>query len=201
MLPVFSFGAQTPTGAAPEWCPYSLKEMLLMHAAMVLLVLLIGIVMLMFWRGLSCVQPLLYASLAVCTSLLWHWMFTALCGFGARPLLTVLSVAIAAGSFLRSSCVDFVIEAVSCGLWTAPFILIRNSRALSVSILSTSVVPCRLEGLSMIVLYCIRFLIVLAYVLSPFRYTKEKYHMQTDLMLDGFVLLSVCCQLFKKVLG
>ena len=51
-----------------------------MHAAMVLLVLLIGIVMLKFWRGLSCVQPLLYASLAVCTSLLWHWMLTALCG-------------------------------------------------------------------------------------------------------------------------
>ena len=140
---------------------------------MVLLVLLIGIVMLMFWRGLSCVQPLLYASLAVCTSLLWHWTCTALCGFGARPLLTVLSVAIAAGSFLRSSCVDFVIEAVSCGLWTAHFILIRNSRALSVSILSTSVVPCRLEGLSMIVLYCSRFLIVLAYFYPPFGIPKK----------------------------
>ena len=162
MLSVFSFGAQTPTGAAPEWCPHSLKEMLLMHAAMVHLVLLIGIVTLKFWRGLSCASPLLCASFGVYTSSLEHWMFMALCGFGARLSFIVLPVAAAAGSSSRSKCVDFFIVAVSCGLWPAPF-PIGSARALNVHILSTSVFSCRLEGLSMIVPYCSRFSISKAY--------------------------------------
>ena len=137
-----------------------------MHAAMGHLVLLIRIVTLQFWRGLSCALPLLCASFAVCTSSLRHWMFMALCGFGARLFLIVLSVATAAGSFSLSVCVGFFIVAVSCGLWPAPF-PIGSLRALSVHILSTSAFSCRLEGLSMIAPNCSRFSIIKAYVHPP----------------------------------
>ena len=145
--------------------------------------------MLQFQRGLSCVLLLLCASFAVRTPSLWHWMFMAMCGFGARLSQIVLSVATAAGSssFLRSVCVGFYVVAVSCGLWSAHFIPIWSSRALSVYILSTSVFSCRLEGLSMSVPYCSRLSITLAYFSSPFGITtKSTTCTQTSCLMSLF---------------
>ena len=143
---------------------------------MVHLVLLIGIVTLKFWRGLSCASPLLCASFGVYTSSLEHWMFMALCGFGAGLSLIVLPVAAAAGSSSRSKCVDFFIVAVPCGPWPAHFIPIRSLRALSVYLQSTSVASCRLEGLSMSVPYCSRSFISMAYFCPLLVYRRKVPH-------------------------